>query len=131
MPFGISGSSISNRKLWFYEKIVHRLLFSKNLQELAVSGLIQGKAFYSVEDFDNAYKYLKEATSDKNSNNSYDAYNLLIGTSMKLKKWEESLELFSEMVSKHFSLNKAPKDHITKLTNYFTKFAKNRLKTAR
>ena len=113
-------NAYSFKSIIAYQKIrgIIKDKFSKNLQELTVSGLIQGKAFYSVEDFENAFKYLKEATTEKDANDSYDAYNLLIGTTVKLKKWEDSLSLFSEMVSKHAALNKAPKDHITKLANY-------------
>ena len=113
-------NSYSFKSIIAYQKIreVIDKRFSKKLKELTVSGLIQGKAFYSVEDYENAYKYLKEASADKDSSISYDAYNLLIGTAVKLEKWEESLAYFSEMTKKHSALNKAPKDHITKLTNY-------------
>ena len=113
-------NSYSFKSIIAYQKIrgIIKDKFSRKLRELTVSGLIQGKAFYSVEDYQNAYKYLKEATADKDTGISYDAYNLLIGTAIKLKKWEESLSAFSEMVSKHGVRNKVPKDYITKLTNY-------------
>ena len=113
-------NSYSFKSIIAYQKIrgIIKEGFNKKLKELTVSGLIQGKAFYSVEDYENAYKYLKEATSDQDANISYEAYNLLIGTAIKLKKWEGSLSAFSEMTSKHSIRNKAPKDYITKLTNY-------------
>ncbi|MCM8526160.1 MAG: hypothetical protein NE327_06560 [Lentisphaeraceae bacterium] len=115
-------NEFSYKSILAYQKLrgIISQQYSKNLKELSVSALIQGKAFYIAKDFENAFKYLLQALNDKDEDNAYEAYNLAIGTAVKLSKLEDADNLFSQMIEKYSSLNKAPKNYISRLVNYLS-----------
>ena len=92
--------------------------YSKNMKELSVSNLVQGKAFYIAKDYENAFKYLSQALQGNNESDVYEAYNLVIGTAVKLSKYDDADKFFTEMSDKFAKLNKAPNDYISRLVNF-------------
>ena len=113
-------NNYSYKSILAYQKLreLISVQYSKKMKELSVPNLIQGKAFYIVEDYENALKYLSQAVMDPNKETAYDAYNLAVGASVKLSKHDDVQKYFKEMSEKFSKLNTAPNDHITKLTNY-------------
>lgn len=92
--------------------------YSKNIKELIVPDLVQGKAFYIAEDYEKALSYLAKAVLEKDDKTAYSAYNLAVGAAIKLEKFNEADAYFKDMSARLFKLNKAPNDYITKLTNF-------------
>ena len=113
-------NKFSVKSILAYQKLNQHIndLYKKNLKALVVSDLVQGKAFYQNENFEEALGYLKKATGSKDRDSAYEACNFAVAAAVKIEDWKSAGEIFKSMAAKYSDLNKAPKNYVSKLTNY-------------